>query len=118
MSPSLDLKCDMIRPKPVCGTLFPYAGLSLDLSKSCPGTMPIDAIFSTIGASAAVGGFLFNSSANKVKYSLASILLTWSRTEVFMSIAGSTLPCGGFQSLPQALRGASFTSSCSLCTSA
>ena len=45
--------------------------------------------------SPAAGGLVFISSASRVKYSTALMRFTWSRTAVFMSIEGSTLPGGG-----------------------
>ncbi|MNL70669.1 hypothetical protein D3C87_1957100 [compost metagenome] len=73
--------------------------------------MPIDASFSSMGASAAEGGLRLNSSAKSEKYSTESIRLTCSRTGVFMSMEASTFPLGCCHSLPQALSGRSFTSS-------
>jgi hypothetical protein len=64
-------------------------------SKGCPGTSPILAILATIGASSAVGGLSFISFASRLKYALMSMLFTWSRTGVFSSMLGSTLPSGG-----------------------
>ena len=71
------------------------SALSLLASKSWPGTMPILANLASCGASAAAGGLSFMSLQSSVKYATASMRLTCSRTAVFMSIDGSTLPAGG-----------------------
>ena len=73
---------------------------SLLASKSWPGTSPILANFASAGASAADGGLVFISCASSVKYATASMRLTCSRTAVFMSMDGSTLPAGGVYGLP------------------
>ena len=54
-----------------------------------------NSLLATIGASSAVGGLVFSSSAKSLKYAAASSALTCSRTAVFMSCAASTVAGGG-----------------------
>src|SRR5271163_116967 len=86
---------------------------SLEASKSCPGTTPIFASLATIGASSAVGGLVFNSSAKCLKYDAPSIALSWSRTAVFLSIDESTVPGGGVYGFPNDDNGTADIWSCS-----
>jgi hypothetical protein len=65
------------------------------MSNSLPGTIPSLASSATIGASSAVGGLSFINLASRLKYSDVLRAFTWSRTGVFMSILGSTVPAGG-----------------------
>ena len=91
----LSLNCTMMRSKATGGMRLAKSAFSLLASKSWPGTRPILAKRATSGGSAAAGGLVFISCASSVKYSVASMRLTCSRTAVFMSIDGSTLPAGG-----------------------
>jgi hypothetical protein len=52
------------------------------------------------GVSAVAGGLVFMSCARSVKKATASIRFTFSRTAVFMSMEGSTVPTGGVYALP------------------
>ena len=54
--------------------------------------MPIFARVATMGASSAVGGFVFSNCAKSAKNAFASMATTWSRVAVFMSTAASTVP--------------------------
>ncbi len=47
-----------------------------------------------------MGGLVFSSCAKSVKYAFASMAPTWSRVDVFMSTAGSTVPATGVYGLP------------------
>ncbi|SKT75719.1 Uncharacterised protein [Mycobacteroides abscessus subsp. abscessus] len=91
---------------------------SLSVSKGFPGSMPIVAIFSSIGLSASAGGLSFSRVASRSKYALVLRLLTCSRTGVVMSMLGSTWPAAGVYGLPYELSGTSEIASCSVCTAA
>src|SRR5208283_3480372 len=71
---------------------FAKSALSLLASKSLPGTSPILENLASSVASAGAGGLVFMSCASSVKYSFGSMRFTCSRTAVFMSIDGFTVP--------------------------
>jgi hypothetical protein len=109
----------MIRSTAIFGTpssALAAAGSSLPASKSLPGSIPSRLSLVTIGASAVAGGFSFISAARSLKYSVALSRFTCSRTAVFVSTLGSTVPVGGVYGLPYADRGTSLYWSCSACT--
>src|SRR5262245_65462805 len=89
------LKWALIFSRPTFVTFssaFAMAGSSLLISKLFPGTIPIFAIFATIGASASVGGLSFISFAKRSKYAWAPSALNSYLGALFMSFIGSSEP--------------------------